>query len=279
MLGRIALDLTKDRNHQLRLEATVQLAAKHKAELVGIYSSPVTNQYLRDDTVVPNEVATLMRNYVSGEAAEIRDNFTRMAALAGIKASYRAPQGPTEEVLALHSRYCDLLVMSQAGSVDGPSYSLRPSLTEAVITSAGRPVLVIPYIGHLNPIGRRVLFCWDNGRRAARALADAAPILHEASNLIVLKVDENLAQIQAQDITPQDLNAYCASKGYPAPEVIKKESLNYGIGNTILNAATDQGCDLIVMGAYNRSRVREWVLGGTSKTLLQSMTVPILFSH
>ncbi len=278
MLGRIALDLTKDRNHQLRLDATIQLASEHNAELVGIYSSPVANQYLRDETAVPSQVATLMRTHVSDEMAEIRDNFLKAAAAAGVKASYRAPQGPTEEVLALHARYCDVLVMSQTGGVN-TAPSQRPNLAESVITSAGRPVLMIPYIGHLSPIGRRVLFCWDNGRRAARALADAGPILTQAKHLVVLKVDENLEQMQAQDITPQDLNAYCASRRYPAPEVIKKESLSYGIGNTILNSATDHGCDLIVMGAYNRSRIREWIMGGTSKTLMQSMTVPILFSH
>lgn len=278
MFGRIALDLTKDRSHQLRLDLTVQLAAEHQAELVGIYSSPVSSQYLRDETVVPTQVANLMRSYVSNEMTEIRDNFLETAANAGVKASYRAPQGPSEEVLALHARYCDILVMSQADSAN-PSPGVHPTLAESVIISAGRPVLMIPYIGHLNPIGRHVLFCWDNGRRAARALADAAPILQNASHLTVLKVDENLDQMHAQDITPKDLDAYCAAKGYPAPKVVKKESLSHGIGNTILNSATDHGCDMIVMGAYNRSRVREWILGGTSKTLLQSMTVPILFSH
>jgi len=278
MLGRIALDLTKDRNHQLRLDTTVRLAAEHKAELVGIYSSPVTNQYLRDDTVVPAEVANIMRSHILDEKTEVRDHFLKTAAAAGVKANWRAPQGPSEEVLALHARYCDVLVMSQA-TTDESVPSMRPNLAESVIQNAGRPVLMIPYIGQLNPIGRRVLFCWDNGRRAARALADAAPILRQAKHLVVLKVDEDIDQMRAQDITPEDLNSYCASKGYPAPEVIKRESLSYGIGNTILNTATDQGCDLIVMGAYNRSRIREWILGGTSKTLMQSMTVPILFSH
>jgi nucleotide-binding universal stress UspA family protein len=60
---------------------------------------------------------------------------------------------------------------------------------------------------------------------------------------------------------------------------VNTTSEGVGIGNAILNAATDHACDLIVMGLYNRSRVREWILGGTSKTLLQSMTVPVLFSH
>lgn len=278
MFGRIALDLTNDRTHPLRLDLTVQLAKEHNAELVGIYSSPVSNQYLRDNSMVPSQVASLMSNYISAEAADIRDNFLKTAADAGIRASYRAPQGPTEDVLAMHARYCDILVMSQTDNADS-IVGARPTMVESVITSAGRPVLVVPYIGHLNPIGKRVLFCWDNGRRAARALADAAPILQNAKHFVVLKVDENLEQIRTQDITPQDLDAYCAAKGYPAPEVIKKESLTYGIGNTILNAATDNGCDMIVMGAYNRSRIREWILGGTSRTLLQSMTVPILFSH
>lgn len=278
MLGRIALDLTKDRNHLRRLDTTLQLAAEHKAELVGVYSSPVSNQYLQQETSLPDKLTSLMRSYISDEQAEVMDLFLDKAAKAGVNAHWRAPQGATEDVLALHARYCDLLVMSQAHTSELGA-GVRPSLAESVITSAGRPVLMIPYIGELNPIGQRVLFCWDHGRRAARALADAAPIIRKAKEFVVLTIDEKPAQLQTQDIHVDDLNAYCASRGYPKPRIVNKLSHDYGIGNTILNTATDQGCDLIIMGAYNRSRVREWILGGTSKTLLQSMTVPILFSH
>jgi nucleotide-binding universal stress UspA family protein len=189
------------------------------------------------------------------------------------------PQGPAEEVLAMHARACDLLIMSQTDAARS-DWAIPPSVVDSVITAAGRPVLVTPYIGDVRQApGQHVLFCWDYGRRAARALADAAPFLRMASKLTVLTVDPEPDWLQSLDILPEDLPAYCAAHGYPEPKVTQTTSKDVGIGNAILNAASTDGCDMIVMGLYNRSRVREWILGGTSKTLLQSMTVPILFSH
>ena len=138
---------------------------------------------------------------------------------------------------------------------------------------------MVPFIGEINPIGKRVLFCWDRGRRSARALADAGPILQQAKELVALTIDENKTLGKKQDLHDEDFNAYCEARGYPKPKLVRQVSDHTSIGTLILNAATDQGCDMVVMGAYNQSRTREWMLGGTSKTLLDSMTVPILFSH
>ena len=110
-------------------------------------------------------------------------------------------------------------------------------------------------------------------------MADADPILTNAQEIVILTIDEKTNQLDNLDINDDDLESYFAAKGYVTPKRLRLDSADAGIGNTILNAASDQGSDLIVMGAYNRSRIREWMLGGTSKTLLDSMTVPILFSH
>ena len=102
-----------------------------------------------------------------------------------------------------------------------------------------------------------MLLCWDYGRRAARALADAAPLLRTASKLTLLTVDPQPDMLQALDIQPGDLPAYCAAHGYPVPKTVHATSEGVGIGNVILNVASDSGCDMIVMGLYNRSRVRD----------------------
>lgn len=279
MLGRIALDLTRDANQKRRIQAAIGLALQHKAELIGICTDPPTPQYMYDEAGIPEQVLTMLLGRIAEEKSETRQFFLKQSAEAGVRAECRLPKGPVEEVLALHARFCDLLVMSQADRSES-TWAIPPNVAESVIMSAGRPVLMIPYAGDVaRPIGKKVLFCWDYGRRAARALADAAPILTHASELAVLTVDPQPEMLRSRDIEPNDLLAYCAERGYPSPKEVQVGSTDIGVGNAILNAASDYGCDLIVMGIYNRSRVREWILGGTSKTLLQSMTVPILFSH
>lgn len=279
MLGRIALDLNSDTNLRRRLSSAIQLAVHHQAELVGIYTNQLTPQYIYDDAVVPAQVLTSMKNYISEEKHKTKELFLKEVNAAGVQAHWRVPEGPSNEALALHARFCDLLIMSQADEPESAG-SLFSNFAESVITAAGRPVLMIPYIGELpQPLGQRVLFCWDYGRRAARALADAAPILKRASELVVLTVDPDPELLSWRDISPNDLAAYCASHQYPKIKERHTISAGVGVGNAILNTAADNSCDLIVMGAYNHSRLREWMLGGASKTLLQSMTVPILFSH
>lgn len=279
MLGRIALDLTNDANRARRVQAAIQLAVHHKAELIGVCTDLPTPRYMHGEVGATEQILARLFEQIAREKVETKERFLKQAALAGITAQCRMPKGPIEEVLALHARSCDLLIMSQTDAAQS-NWAIPPSVVDSVITSAGRPVLVTPYIGEIQqPIGQHVLFCWDYGRRSARALADAAPILSEAATLTVLTVDPQPEMLRSLDIESGDLLAYCAAHNYPKPKEVHTISEGVGIGNAILNAAADYGCDMIVMGLYNRSRIREWILGGTSKTLLQSMTVPILFSH
>jgi nucleotide-binding universal stress UspA family protein len=279
MLTRIALDLSKDGNHARRIQVAIQLAARHQAELIGVCPDIPIHPYMRGEGRTPEGIMATLLEQIAQEKIEIKKQFLKQAALAGIKAQCRMPKGSVQEVLAMHARSCDLLIMSQIDDVEA-TWAIPESMAESVIIAAGRPVLVTPYIA--NPehtVGKHVLFCWDYGRRSARALADAAPLLSNASTLTILTVDPPFKMLQTLDIQQEDMLAYCAAHGYPQPNLVNTTSEGVGIGNAILNAATDHACDLIVMGLYNRSRVREWILGGTSKTLLQSMTVPVLFSH
>lgn len=139
--------------------------------------------------------------------------------------------------------------------------------------------MMVPAVGTLTTIGERVLFCWDKKREAARAFADAAPLLRAAKELVVLAIDEDTELLREQDIQENDFSALCTALGYPTPKVLLRSSKGVGVGNVILNTATDYGSDLIVMGAYGHSRMRQWIMGGASKTLLNSMTVPVMLSH
>lgn len=227
----------------------------------------------------PSEVYSLLRAKLSEEQAKARALFQDITKSAGITSRWKAPEGRVDQVLALHARYCDLIVMGQIEPSRFDSQHFA-NLAEAVIMAAGRPVLMIPYSGRTySHIGHRVLFCWDHRREAARAFGDAHPILQECMELVILTIDDQPDRLRASDIDPKDFSSYCELRRYPLPKETRRTSTSIGVGNAILNVATDHGSDLIVMGAYGHSRLREWVMGGASRTLLETMTVPVLFSH
>src|SRR5690606_16638108 len=127
---------------------------------------------------------------------------------------WRAPRGNADEALALHARYCDLLIMSKADQVDSVA-SIIPNLPESVVMTAGRPVLMIPSAGDFSTIGQRVLYCWDQRREAARAFTDATPFLKRCDELVVLEVDRDERLIREGDLKDDDFVNYCVSLGYP----------------------------------------------------------------
>lgn len=278
MLARIAIHLGRDPGLEHRLRAAIQLATEHGAELVGVYPKNLTREYAYDESRIPDDVYEILDSRAAVEQAKIKQYFFDQAKAAGVPAQWRVPQGSPEETLALHARYCDLIVMSKVENDD--VLSSLPILAKSVIMAAGRPVLMIPSsAGNLASIGQRILFCWDHRREAARAFADAAPLLRACSALVVLRVDPDNNELQAKNIEPRDLASYCVALGYPEPKEVTLLSNDVGVGSTILNSATDYGSDLIVMGAYGHSRMREWIMGGASRTLLSSMTVPVLLSR
>ena len=263
MLARIGIHLSNEESCWRRINAGLQLAQQHGAEVVGIYPVYGTASLQQDQSTIRED---------------IYNQFMEAAKKAGVKADWRVPNGHPEDTLALHSRYCDVLIMSKADR-GAASSSLIANLPEAVVLASGRPVIMLPNFGKINSIGKRVLFCWDQRREAARAFADAAPFLKDCETLTVLEVDRDMEMLNKNDVRVDDISHFCTRLGYPEPKRLEKSSAEHGVGNVILNAATDTASDLIVMGAYGHSRMREWVMGGASRTLLATMTAPVLLAH
>jgi len=152
----------------------------------------------------------------------------------------------------------------------------RELIIEAALFESGRPVLVVPYIQQEGLKLDRVMVCWDGSREAARALGDAMPLLRRAGAIDVVAVtterpksDEIPGADIAQMLAHHDLKVELQRIGAPSIDV----------ANAILNHASDTAADLIVMGAYGHSRLREFVLGGTTRAMLTSMTAPVMMSH
>lgn len=279
MYKRIAVHVDRDDASAHRVRVAIQLARTHEAQLIGIYPAYPPTQYFYNRTYVPAAAIAALQEREKMDNKEVKDSFERATGESGLSAQFLSAEGFPDEMLATYARYCDLLVLSQGYNAEG-SIALTPHLAEALAMSLGRPVLMVPSLGNSEAGGRRVLLCWDGGREAARALADADPILKRCNDLVILMADwlDN-KEPGMRDRIKSELVQYMTAHGYPAPRFDCRSSQGVGIGNTILNVVMDYSCDLVVMGAYGHSRIREWSLGGASRTILQSMTAPVLFSH
>jgi nucleotide-binding universal stress UspA family protein len=171
----------------------------------------------------------------------------------------------------------DLVV---AGQTD-PQWpgSARLDIADRLAMESGRPVLIVPNAGVPERIGERVLVAWDAGREAARAAYDALPILQRAREVRVVRVNPQSEREPAQDLPASDICAALARHGVrcgAAPEQIAPST---GVGETLLACAQDWKADLLVMGCYGHTRLRELILGGASRHVLSRMTIPVLMSH
>ena len=156
----------------------------------------------------------------------------------------------------------------------------RPGHENMIITAAifdsGRPVLIVPYIQTDGLRLNRVMICWDGSRNAARAIADAQPFLARAKAIELVTVVS--ADIKSDEMRDADIARHLA-RHYPKVEVENITATDLDVPNAILSHAADTSADFIVMGGYGHSRLREFILGGATRGILATMTVPTLMAH
>lgn len=278
MYRRITVHLDHGFDCTRRTALALGLAKRHKAELVGVYASSAPPQYYYGESVMMSRTLNIMKNLQAQNRGAVQNAFLEAAAAADVPAVVRAGESSPSATVALHGRASDLIIVSQQNR-DDVEAAHENEFVEQTLLTAGRPVMVLPSSGDFPVVGDRVLLCWDGSREAARALADAAPLLRGASHVVVLTMDEGAATRNVESIPFEDLATYCVAHGIPAPDHVRRDIKGVGVGSTILNAAADYSADLIVMGAYGHSKFREWAMGGATASILKSMTVPIMFSH
>jgi nucleotide-binding universal stress UspA family protein len=144
------------------------------------------------------------------------------------------------------------------------------------VLAAGRPVVILPSVGTFATLGRRILVAWNPSREATRAVTDAIPLLRLADLVHVMAV--NPKATEHGTVAGADIGLYLARHGVRV-EIKTDHGAEIDVGNELLSRAADLDADLIVMGGYGHSRLKEWVLGGATRTILESMTVPVLMSH
>jgi nucleotide-binding universal stress UspA family protein len=180
--------------------------------------------------------------------------------------------------VAEHARLADLVIAGQTDPNDPESY-IDDHFAEHLVMAAGRPVLLVPYAGVFPSIGSRILIAWNGGREAARAAYDAVPFLARAKQNTVVTVQGAADELPGERIPGADI-ALTLARHDAVVDVLELEApTGARAGDTLLSCAHDRGCDLLVMGAYGHARWQEAVMGGVTRTVLQSMTIPVLMSR
>lgn len=259
---------------QRSIQVACQLAARFDAHVIGLFVQPTYYIPPELGAYGPTVPVALIEEKM-GEAAQAARAIFDSAASAstGCSLEWRTGKGDAATVVATHARYADLVVLNQTDPDEGRSH-----FTDTMMLSVGRPVLLVPYVGQLDCIGDRILVCWNASHEAARAVTDALPLLQRASKVTVMSIDAQASETGHGEQPGADIALFLARHGVQA-EVMHTVSGGINEGDIILSSAADEGTDLIVMGAYGHTRLREMILGGATRTVLQSMTVPVLMSH
>jgi nucleotide-binding universal stress UspA family protein len=259
----------------MRVDIACRLAKLSDAHLIGLHALSVVN--IPSYALVEGgaQIREFHERMVREAAARAEEVFKKGVAAAGMnKAEWRVSQRDAAHSVPVHGRYADILVLGQPNETDGSG--VEPDFAERVLLEVGRPALIIPYAGEFPSIGTKVLVAWNAGREATRALTDAIPVLREAKEVNVIAFNPRGAP--HGEVPGADIGLYLARHGIKVT-VSQQTAEDVDVGNQILSRAADLDVDLIVMGAYGRARVSELILGGATRTVIQSMTVPVLMSH
>lgn len=207
------------------------------------------------------------------------DNFEHVARGVGVDAIERRLSDDTAQFsIVLQARYADLVVVGQDNPGD-PETVATFDLPEYAALQGGRPVLVVPYAGQFERIDRHALVAWDGSRAATRALTDALPLLRRSASVTLVLFNPARQYGVHGELPGADIALFLARHGVKVAVLRQDTPPGLDVGNALLSLAADVAADLLVMGAYGHMRWREVLMGGVTRTVLQSMTLPVLMSH
>lgn len=270
----ILVHLTKDHRTVEKFDIALALAKRFKASVTALYTMPYPMPPYYMGEYVPADFYSQIQEDMKISAGRAKAAFEESAAKADVAARWIEAEKDPATAIRMIGRTCDLVVVGQP---DPDASSLEDGVQVDLgdlTLSLGRPVLAVPYIGTYPTIGKKIAVAWNGSREASRAMHDALPLLQDASSVEIVTVNpEPEVSASAASLIQHLLHHGIAAR---ANRVTVRD---IGDGDVILSTLADTGADLLVMGAYGHSRVQEMVLGGASRTILDSMTLPVLLSN
>jgi nucleotide-binding universal stress UspA family protein len=261
-----------------RVAIASRLAVLHDAHLVGAAMTGLAAYRFPVATLGPGmPPIDFPIEELRAEADRALDLFDRSARQAGVKSVERCRVDDEAAMgVSMRARYCDLVVISQTAP-DAVLPRLPSDFPESVLLNCARPALVVPAAGFNGDIGRRVTVAWNGSANAVRAITSALALLQRAEqvSLVVFNADAS-GDLHGED-PGADIALYLARHGIRVE--VTSASSPPDEGESLLAFAADQRSDLIVMGAYGHSRLREILLGGATRTALRSSPIPLWMAH
>ncbi len=262
--------------HRASTQIALDLATITDSHVTGIATAvdPILPGY--STLAVPAEYMEISVKQTEDAIKNALNEFSKLATKANVRfetSSIKMISGGIAEPLLANCRFTDLLVVGQ-DNPDEPE-PMREFIVESMLFDSGIPVLVVPYIYRSGFSHQHAMIAWDGSNTATRAIHASIPILgffEKTTIVMVQHSDQSDTQMGA------DLAKYLARHGANVLiKTIQKPPMN--TTTAILNYISDEGVDLLIMGGYGHSRMRELILGGVTKGMLDSMTVPVLMAH
>ncbi len=278
MIRDIVFHLSPRVTDDASIDYAVSVASAFEAHLTGIAFAldPFVPPTMGIGDVVPADWIDEERAQAQAAAQAAIARFEEAARRAGLAFESRlidsSLAGAGETFGELAARF-DLSIVRQSDPGKAP---LEELVIEAALFESGRPVLVVPYIQKAPMRLDRVLVCWNGSRNAARAVGDAMPFLHRAKEVEVAIVLGEAGR--TGEIAGADIGEHLARHRLKV-EVERLSAIKGDVTDTILSHAADREADFLVMGGYGHSRLREFILGGVTRGILRTMTLPVLMSH
>lgn len=260
-----------------RVRAAATLANAFEAHLVGAALTGVSRFLQLSSIEMAGDMIADQINLMCAEARAALARFDDLARSAGVR-SYerRLVNDDIDGGMAVQARYADLAIVSQPDP-DKPAAGAYNDLPEYLLLNSGHPVLVLPSTGWNGPLGTNVLVAWDGSMEATRAVTAALPLLKLARKVVVVVFNAEQRPGTHGELPGADLGQYLSRHGVQVE--VQAQVSTIDAGNALLSCAADLGSDLLVMGGYGHTRFRELMLGGVTRTILRTQTLPVLLAH
>jgi len=253
-----------------RLQWTRHLASVHEAQLTVLYA--VTPATLRFPATYAMEAGfgPSLADFDQELQAQARQSFEDAPAHGAPTGRWVEGLGIAEHSTTQVAWYHDLMVLGQSSPPTHEAGGVDRDFVPNVVIDSGRPALVVPYIGAPPTWGQQVVVAWKPCRESARAVTASLPILRKAQGVTVVHFGDGATQGLMDYLAAHGVRAVLRRLPLPQEDVL---------GDLLLSQASDWSADMLVTGCFGHSRAREWILGGVTRTLLRSMTLPVLMAH
>lgn len=263
---------------EARLRLAASLAYDMGSHLVGAAMTGISRFVYPDSTMpiamdlIGKQIETMHER--ADDALAVFDRIAQQVGVASFE--HRKLDDEPDTGLALQARYSDLVVVSQTDPEE-PVSNIVSALPEYVMLNSARPVLVVPYSGRFDSVARHALVAWNGSVEATRALTGALPLLKRCAKVTVAVFNPGARYGLHGEQPGADIALWLARHGVTVEVTAQRTSLD--VGNALLSMAADSGADLLVMGGYGHPRFRELMLGGVTRAVLETMTLPVLMAH